>query len=89
MPDRVQHIGRLRGLSDREAARWVEKTEVDRTLFVKKNFSKDVSDPHNYDLILNMSRLSIEDAAEEIVQTLSRFEARRAAPKEVEKVAAM
>jgi len=51
--------------SDRDAARWVEKKRKwTRTLFVKKHFSKDVSDPHNYDLILNMSRLSVEEAVE-------------------------
>ncbi len=90
MPDRIQAIGRREGLSDRDAARWIEKTEEDRTLFLQKTFGKVVSDPHNYDLILNMSRLSVEEAAEAIAQTLHLFEARRAAaPKAAQPGAAM
>jgi cytidylate kinase len=78
MPDRAKYIAQLRGVSEREAARWVEKTEEDRILFTRKHFDKDVADPHGYDLILNMSRMSVEEATEAIVQMLSTFEARRA-----------
>jgi cytidylate kinase len=67
---------RLR-LSEREAAAWVHKTERQRLEFVKRYFRRDVTDPHDYDLVLNMSRVSIDDGANVIIQMLRQFEARR------------
>lgn len=78
LKDRVVTIGRLRGISDRDAARWIDKTEQERNLFIRKNFEKEPNDPHLYDLILNMSRISIADAAEQIVALLRAFERARA-----------
>jgi cytidylate kinase len=72
--DRVQVIARQLGLSEPEAAAWVEKTERHRSGFVKRYFGKDSTDPHQYDLVLNMSRLSVEDAAEVIIQMSRRVE---------------
>lgn len=74
--DRVRTIGRLKGISDHDAERYIETTEAARTLFVKKNFNSDPTDPHNYDLVLNMSRLSVPEAAEQIVKLLHTFEKR-------------
>jgi hypothetical protein len=73
--DRVRVIARRLGLSDREAATWVETTERQRLVFVKRYFGKDSTDPHDYDLVLNMSRLAVEEAAEVIIQMLQRLEA--------------
>jgi len=89
LPDRVTAIGRLKGISDKEAARFIERTEQDRVLFMKKHFEIDVTDPHHYDLVLNMSYVGVEDAADIIVHTLRRFEKRRElnAPREAETVA--
>src|SRR5262249_51404687 len=88
MPDRVTVIGRLKGVSDKEATRFIERTEQDRVQFVKKHFSIDVTDPHHYDLVLNTSFMGVEDAADIIIHTLRRFEARRElnAPQEVDAV---
>jgi cytidylate kinase len=74
--DRVRTMARQRGLSEREAAAWVDTTEYDRVQFVKRYFKVDPADPHLYDLVLNVSRLSIEECAEVIIATLRRFEAR-------------
>jgi cytidylate kinase len=74
LEDRVQVMVRRLGLSEREAATWVEMKERQRLGFMKRYFGKDVTDPHEYDVVLNMSRLSIEDAMEAIIQMLQRFE---------------
>jgi cytidylate kinase len=68
--DRVRVMTAQLGLSEHEAATWVGKTERQRVEFVKHYLGKEVSDPHAYDLVLNMSRLSTEDGAEVIVHLL-------------------
>jgi cytidylate kinase len=74
LEDRVQMMAGRLELSEREAAAWVQKTERQRLEFVKRCFGKDATDPHDYDLVLNMSRLTVEDAADIIIQTVQRFD---------------
>ena len=54
--ERIAVIRRQLALPEEEAARWVERTDRDRTWFVREHFSKDPSDPGNYDLILNTGK---------------------------------
>jgi cytidylate kinase len=75
--DRIAAIGRLKGISDREAAEWVDRTEKEREQFITRNFHKDVCDPHSYDLVLNMSRHSVQDATRLIVEALHILEEHR------------
>jgi len=88
LPDRIRAIGRRLALSDKDAAQWIEKTEHERTQFVKRNFGKDPSDPHLYNLVLNTSVMPAEECAEVIVAALRCFEKRPlAAPREEEALA--
>jgi hypothetical protein len=48
-------------------------------VIVKRYFGRVVTDPHQYDLVLNMSRVSVEDGAELIIQILHQFEGRGSA----------
>jgi cytidylate kinase len=75
--DRVRAVQRLKGLSEREATRFINRTEQERSAFMKDHFKLDAGDPHHYDLVLNMSFVDVEDAAEIIVATLRRFEKRQ------------
>src|SRR5262249_55051640 len=70
LADRVKLIGRLRRISDREAARWLEQVEATRIQFVKNYFHKDGTDPPHHDLVLNMSILSVPEAVEIILTAL-------------------
>jgi len=79
LPDRVATIRQLKGLSEKEAERFIETTQHDRLQFLKKHFAIDAADPHHYDLVLNMSFMGVEDAADVIIHTLHRFEQRREA----------
>ncbi len=63
-------------LTPREAAVWVEKAERLRGEFVRRAFHQDVADAHNYDLVLNMSRLSVDEAADVIIRELQGLEGR-------------
>jgi cytidylate kinase len=73
---RVRAICERFGISQEEAARWVEKTDLERVGFVKAHFQKDPTDPRNYDLVLNSMRFSVEQCAEFIVEGLRRLQAR-------------
>jgi cytidylate kinase len=86
LKDRINVIGRLRGISDRDARRWIEEVEKERTRFVQSNFGKDVADPCHYDLVLNTSRLSAEECADTIIHTLQGM-LRRPLPAKEETVA--
>ena len=56
------------GISEKEAARQIRVKDRERTDFVQDHFLKDPRDPHNYDLVLNVSRLSASKNAEVIVE---------------------
>src|SRR5262245_32984181 len=79
LPDRIHAVARLKGIPEREAAREVEKTDRERSLFVSRNFGKDLADPHHYDLVVNTSSVGVEGAADIILAALHRFESRRPA----------
>jgi cytidylate kinase len=74
--DRVHNLMRDRGMSEREATAWAERTAKERVRFVRDVFGKDPTNPLEYDLVLNMSRLSVDDAAAQIVDLARRRERR-------------
>jgi cytidylate kinase len=85
LEDRVRVLAARSQFTEREAAAWVKSTERRRFEFVKGYFGKDPNDPHYYDLVLNTSRVGIDEAATTIIQLLEQFEQRnRKAEKERE-----
>jgi cytidylate kinase len=62
------------GLSPREADAWVKSTERDRIAFVQETFHEDPANPLHYDLVLNLSRLTLDQAADIVVETLRRLQ---------------
>ena len=56
--------------------RQVRTMDRERTDFVQDFFQQNPTDPRNYDLVLNASRLSVAPNAELIVETLHRLQAR-------------
>ncbi len=75
--DRVAFVVKERGLKPTEAASLVEETDRQRRKFIKDHFRKDVTDPLIYDLVLNTSRLSVEECADLVVEALLRLQARQ------------
>jgi cytidylate kinase len=63
---RVKRVCKEFGLSAEDAKRRVIRTESDRRAFIRKYFYADVSDPLNYDMIINTEYLSVPDAVESI-----------------------
>jgi cytidylate kinase len=77
--ERIAAVSRRRGISREEAARYVETTDRERVRFVADHFHKDATDPRNYDLVLNSSRLALLECTNLIVETLRRLQSRTAA----------
>jgi cytidylate kinase len=67
---RVFNVARDFGVPVSEARRRVLKTESDRRAFIHNYFHADVADPHNYDLVFNTARLSIEETVDAVVDAL-------------------
>jgi cytidylate kinase len=77
--DRVEAIRQRFGISVDEAARWVATTDAERSRFVRDHCGKDPVDPRLYDLVLNASRLAVNECADLIIEALHELQARAAA----------
>jgi cytidylate kinase len=71
--DRIEMLRHRLGLSQRQAAQRVRTIERQRNDFARDHFQRDPTEPDNFDLMLNASRFSIEEAAETIVEALRRL----------------
>jgi cytidylate kinase len=77
--DRVAKVSHRLGKSPSEAARWVQQTDHVRQGFVRDHFLRDLTDIHQYDLLLNTSRWSVAECGQLIEQAVRRMEDRVAA----------
>ncbi len=59
-PFRVQMVARKFNLPTEDARRRVTRTDSDRKAFIRKYFNQDITNPMNYDMMLNTETLSIE-----------------------------
>jgi len=69
---RLQNVAHDFHIKAEEAKRRVLRTESNRRAFVRKYFHADITDPYNYDLVINIETLSIDAAAEAIKGALGR-----------------
>jgi cytidylate kinase len=72
---RIATVQKRRDLSFEEAQRWVEKTDRNRSQFIKDHFHKEADDLHLHDVVLNTSRFSLEACTEIIIDVLHQLEA--------------
>jgi cytidylate kinase len=67
---RVRRMMKEQGITAREADAQIERTDLGRRRFLRSHFSKDIDDPHAYDLVINTDRISPETAAGLVVEGL-------------------
>jgi cytidylate kinase len=60
--DRLARVMKSQGLSERESADRLERTDDERAAYVKRFLGADINDPLLYDCVLNTSRLGIAGA---------------------------
>lgn len=79
LEDRVTaHMRETAETNRHEALRQIERIDRERTRFVAEHFHRDPNDPASYDVVLNMSRLAIDDCATQIVDALHAEQQNRA-----------
>jgi cytidylate kinase len=72
-PDfRLQQIMEYRRLSAADARRYMAELDNGRREFVEKFFHRDITDPHHYDLVINVDRLGADGAVQVILAALAR-----------------
>lgn len=59
---RIRHIEEFYGMSQKEAADYVQETDRARMRYVKRYFRADVTDPLEYDLVINTGRTGFQSA---------------------------
>ncbi len=69
---RAQNVSKAFGVSPEDAMKRLIRTESNRSSFIRKYYYEDISDPVNYDLVVNTGTLSIEDAVEIACAALAR-----------------
>ncbi len=71
--DRIAVVAGHRGLSEHDAANLVRTLDHERNEFVAKHFFRNPNDPSNYDVVLNVPRLTVKHAADLIIEALHRM----------------
>jgi cytidylate kinase len=69
--NRVKHVSDTFRVPAKEAKRRIIRTESERKSFIRKYFNADISDPENYDMVVNTGTMSIEKAAKIIAFALA------------------
>lgn len=59
MEMRIQNVAKAYGVSKKVAQRNVMRTESDRKAFIRRYFHADMTDPMNYDLVINMENCTV------------------------------
>ncbi len=68
--DRVSHIQELYNYNRKDAVEFIKKEELDRKNYVTTYFQKDISDPLQYHMVLNMHLINQDEAAQIIGSSL-------------------
>lgn len=64
LAQRIEYTCQAKKMTPKEAAKWVEKLDRQRALYVKTNFRSRIDDPLLYHLVVNNGRLTYLDAAQ-------------------------
>lgn len=75
LPMRIQNVVQALDISESEAQKRILKNDSDRRSFSRKYFYADVTDPLNYDLVINTARMSIDAGVRSIVAALNHLNA--------------
>ncbi len=73
-PWRIQNVSKEFDITPEEAKRRVMQTESDRRAFIRKYFNADITDPTNYDLVINTATLNVDDTVNVISSALGLVE---------------
>jgi cytidylate kinase len=72
MEQRVQKISEREQVPEGTALRRLMKRDRERREFVRQHFDQDVTDPHLYDLVINLEYVPVDWAVDLVVKTCQR-----------------
>ena len=82
LEQRIEYIARRDGLKEADARKKVLRIDAERVAFYREHFGVDVGDPHLFDLLINVGTLTVDAAADLVIQAFhARFEPASAHPK--------
>jgi cytidylate kinase len=67
---RAQNIAISQNITAKEGARLADESDVRKSKYMKHFFKEDTSDPANYDIIINLGKLSVDEAAKLLIGAL-------------------
>jgi cytidylate kinase len=73
LEDRIERVGREHNKTSDEARRYCLEEDPARTRYIKAYFKTDVNDPLHYHLVINTSRVSIDNTARIIGEALTQL----------------
>jgi cytidylate kinase len=68
---RIDNVIKAYGVSESEAKRRILRTESDRKAFIRKYFNADMTDPMNYDLVINTQNFDINTAVKILTEAFN------------------
>jgi hypothetical protein len=77
--DRIRRVMEKRQCSERVAMKFVDETDYGRAQFIQRYFHRDVTDPHLYDLVINLECMPRDAAIDVITTEAKRHEQRLSA----------
>lgn len=79
MEVKIQNVMRDFGSSQQEAERYIIKTDSDRRAYLRKYFNADVTNPADYDVVINTGKLGIDGSVEAVKAAFTAWKKTRAA----------
>jgi len=77
MEFKIENVMKDSGSSRSEAEKYIIKTDSDRRAFIRKYFNADVTDPSQYDMILNTGKLGIDGSVETLKTAINTWRRRK------------
>lgn len=76
LEERIQNIMETKHLSRSSAESLIRDTDRRSKQYVRHYYNIDPEDPHNYHLVLNTGRISLDEAADTVIRCLKRITAK-------------
>jgi cytidylate kinase len=64
---RIRNVAEFFGTTQEEAKHRIMHRQSRRTAFIQQAFHQDISDPHNYDLVINTEKMNVAAAVETVI----------------------
>ena len=65
---RIERIMHVQHLNMREAKQYAGRRDAEQRQFIQHHFRHDITDPHQYDLVINTEQFTVEEAAKMIMR---------------------